>query len=675
MKRYRRLRPLEPAQIVSATVSKDSGQQALFAWPDVGGRRLAAVALLLFAFAVTRYAAQDFRPAIAAAILAGALAMWVSRQPQPTASRNVPLGLASSGLLGLRWRWVILTLISAVVANALAIRETTGLAPLVPWLVSIGALLRGFREPWKLPRRTDLAIILTLLVAALASRTVGLGDVPFGIHGDEADWALLALRDWRGEVPLFSYVWLGYPGTSYIPHTLVLGLLGPSIAAVRLATGIVSAVSIPMLYVLGSKMFGRTVGIFAALFFMATVSNFHLGRMGLPNIEALPVEIIGSIAIVGVTRQPSRLKMWALVGISIGLSVEVYLTALVWPPIAVVSLVPIVIVLLHERRRQQLLTGIAVTCVAAVVTASPMLPYVINHPGTPAARGASISIWSEEGSTHSAQAFGLQPTDSIGILEIQVQRSLESFFSRGDSSQQYNGQRGLLDPVEGVSFIIGVAVLVRQWRRQETLLLGVWLVLTLVMGSIVIIDPPFAPRLVGLAPVCAVLAAVGLDRLWRWLAALRLDSDLAVMAAGIASIAVGAYFGFSYYFEPYREHYPNQRITALAWYIRSVQDERTVYFLDLDEPTDYATIQFLAPNAQVLRWDDKTSAPPSVARKLLAVLTPVDGPNADRDRALVHARFPSGVVSYLVNAAGRPLVQVTEISPGAPSTTAQSARI
>jgi hypothetical protein len=134
------------------------------------------------------------------------------------------------------------------------------------------------------------------------------------------------------------------------------------------------------------------------------------------------------------------------------------------------------------------------------------------------------------------------------------------------------------------------------------------------------------------------------------------------VAVGIAVIAVGAAFSFTYYFGDYRQSHPNEGITALAWYLRSAQDTRAVYFVGLDEPPDYTTIRFLAPDARVLRWDLSSPTPPPASNGLLSILMPLDGPNAEAAQRLVSSHFPTGATSYLTNAAGRPIFQLVEIS-------------
>jgi len=561
-----------------------------------------------------------------------------------------------------RIRLLALAIAVAVGVGYLASVEAMGLLPLMAWGSSLVVAVMAYRDPkgsiWE---SRDWVAAAGLLGVALLSRTIALESVPFGIHGDEADWALIALRLWRGESPLFAFLWQGYPGPSFVPYSVTLGLFGQNLFAVRLASGLIGSLAIPLLYLLGTQGFGRRAGAFSALFLLINVSNFHFSRMGLPNIEALPVALLGAIGVLAVIRRPGRLRMWAVLGLSVGLCAEVYLTALFWPVVAFVSLIPGVVIGLRRGQGHELLRGLGVATVVGLIAASPILVYSLHHPGVFGARGNSITIWSVEGRNHTANAFGFPVADFSAIVREQTRRSIESLYTRGDSSLQYGG-RALLDPVAGTAFVLGLGSLLVRWRSSSVRLTLTWFVSALTLGAIILIDPPFAPRLVGLTPIVCLIGGVGLADLAHAQVSVQRGKPRPLVMAGLLAILVGGGFGFAAYFGPYRANHPNVGVTALAWYLRSVQGTRDIYFIGLGEPVDYVTLEFMAPDAHVRRWEIDQRLPPPPDHAEVTVLMPIDGPNATPAAARALEAYPSGRESFLDDAAGKPVIRVWDVT-------------
>jgi hypothetical protein len=69
----------------------------------------------------------------------------------------------------------------------------------------------------------------------------------------------------------------------------------------------------------------------------------------------------------------------------------------------------------------------------------------------------------------------------------------------------------LLDPVSSALFLVGLAVVLYEWRRIESALLLAWLLIALVFGGVLLVNPPEVQRFVTLAPLLCLLIAVGID--------------------------------------------------------------------------------------------------------------------------------------------------------------------
>ena len=605
----------------------------------------------------------------ASAAAIGLFFMNLAGLAQPLGSRTAdpyPAPPSNARSANVRRPVLAVTLIAVIIASVMAARESNGLLPMLPWLISVVALCFVFRDGG--PRayaRYDWLVAGGLLIVALATRTVLLERVPPGIHGDEAEWGLWALRLLGGEVPPFAFVWLGYPGTTFAPYSLTLYLFGPTLGAVRLGSAIAGAFAVPGVYLVARQTFERGPSLIAALFFLLNVANFHFSRLGVSNIEGVPVALLGAANLLAVAARPERLRSWCLLGISIGLSLEVYLTALVWPIIAALTLAPALLGLVRSGQSAQVRSGMTAAALAALVTAAPLLVWTSMHPGAMSQRASSLTVWSKQGGTHAAKSYGLQQGDTAGILKIQLQRSLAALHVQGDTSLHFASRHALFDPVCGVAILLGLASLLFSWRETMSRLLLTWLALTLIFGAVILVDPPFAPRLVLLLPVGCLVGAAGIYQAWASMLVRWAPPGRAATLAGILSVCIGAALGFGYYFGDYWRTAPSGRITALARYVQSAQDRSTFYFVGLDEPTDYATFRFLAPRAEILRWDPDQSLPPSGHHQAKAFLMPMPPDLASSGAAEhVSSRYPEHEEKFLTDAGGAAVVRVWEVGSG-----------
>jgi len=332
---------------------------------------------------------------------------------------------------------------------------------------------------------------------------------------------------------------------------------------------------------------------------------------------------------------------------------------LVWPLVAAVTLLPL---LPRVVRDKQLVALAVVPLVAGVlISAAPMLVYLERNPLELAGHASAMAIWSRDVQQHEESGYHLQHGDTASLWRIQIQRSLGAFVSQSDTQEDYRSERGLLDPVAAVAFVLGLAVLVARWRSLSTLLLGTWIVATLFLGSVIIEDPPQATKLLVLMPAVCLVAGIGLEQLLRGLAPTKPPHFTAII--GIICIVVGAGFGFSYYFGRY-QLLPGQTTTVLARYIGSVQTQRPVYLVNLASvPPGNETIGYLAPHATVLAWDTRKATPAVSVNRPLAFIMPDSGAEGDQAWTTVRRTFPSGEERFLSDSNGRPVLRVWEVPP------------
>ena len=133
--------------------------------------------------------------------------------------------------------------------------------------------LRGFFD--KRPAALDLALGgFATLVAGLL-RLIRLGDIPYGVHPDEAGIALDAVRvTHHGWIGVYSHAALGIPTLNSYLMAPGIALYGRSAFAMRIDLALVGLAAVPLTYALVRVAYARTEAFFAAM--LLAVSYWHL---------------------------------------------------------------------------------------------------------------------------------------------------------------------------------------------------------------------------------------------------------------------------------------------------------------------------------------------------------------------------------------------------------------
>ena len=128
---------------------------------------------------------------------------------------------------------------------------------------SVSARLRAYTaaHDWSI----DAALLIALTAVAGVLRLVKLGDIPYGVHSDEAQVGTDAHRILSdGWIGVYTHAALGQPtGHAYLT-TPSIWLLGNTAFALRLPLALVALAAVPLLYLLVRVSFRRTEAVFAA---------------------------------------------------------------------------------------------------------------------------------------------------------------------------------------------------------------------------------------------------------------------------------------------------------------------------------------------------------------------------------------------------------------------------
>ncbi len=241
-----------------------------------------------------------------------------------------------------RRRWLtLLGLVLALLAPRLVASGGSAgpFIALTVWLAAVGTAFyalskaQGHTKRGRISRFTWVTSLL-LFAVALLIRLYDLEQHPFILNGTEASLGLDALSVINGSIKNpFSTAWLTNPTLPLFLLAIPLKLLGPSVLAVRLLSPFVGAITVVTTFLVGQRLYGRAVGLAAAVLLLGSYFHLHFSRLGLTNAwDALLVLLsLGLIATAWQEEAGKNRRTWLLAGLAVGGSAYLYTSSHLLP--------------------------------------------------------------------------------------------------------------------------------------------------------------------------------------------------------------------------------------------------------------------------------------------------------------------------------------------------------
>jgi len=358
---------------------------------------------------------------------------------------------------------------------------------------------------WK---EASLLGVIILLGALL--RIYRLGEIPPGIHYDEAHVGVLARRLLEGgNYPIFFRENYGVEPLYVYLVALSFKLFGEGIWAIRIVSALVGISTIAIFYLLVRELLSEGIEgapspkAFLAAFWLST-SYWHLiySRFGVECI-LLPLLSLASFYSLWRGFRSGGLSSFIWSGFFLGASLYTYQSARFLPFLFLIFLGYQALKGSHRSRLLLLL-------VIALLVSMPLGIYALSDPDLFFARAAEVSIFSPgdgQGSIWRTLIDNLLKTGAMFVL-------------RGDPNPERNpALRPILDPFSAIFFVIGLAIALWRWRVPAYLFSLLWLLVLSLPGVVTVAGVPHFGRTIGALPVVYILCTVGLVAAWDWLKA------------------------------------------------------------------------------------------------------------------------------------------------------------
>ena len=436
--------------------------------------------------------------------------------------------------------------------------------------------------------RTALFLIALTLVAAVL-RLWSLGEIPPGLHGDEA-WTGIDAHRVQEEGWIGPYVssGLGQASGPLYWAALVLGIIGDGVVRLRVTMALLGIATIPVLYLAVRQMFDKRVALISSVLLSTMMWHLFYSRIAFMVIS-WPLMQMATLGFFFAARRTGSIRHFVVAGLFLGAGMYTYN---VYPLfVLALGLVSLLCIFASKAPRKPLIVGIAAMFGVSAVAAAPMLIFAMTPSNHFFNHHSQFSYFN----TQEYQDEDLP--GRVSLLTGKAHDWIAAMVWRaspdgGDGA----GSRPMLDPLTVTLALTGVAFCLWHLRGPPYQALLVLFVL-LPIGSFVSVDGQFR-RALGLAPILSVLAALPLAALWgsaqrsfRRTRALLVVSILAL----VSMVNVRGYFG-TLGVSQLAHWVFAEEIAAASEFLAARPSQPYTYFMSSRWGFDYETRRYIAPD-------------------------------------------------------------------------------
>ena len=348
-----------------------------------------------------------------------------------------------------------------------------------------------------------LFILIFLLAGFL--RLYQINSIPPGLHGDEAQSGIEALRILQG-APYTPYSSEVYGQTTFYFY-LVAGLFkifGPLPITIRLTSALLGIVTIPLFYLFIRYFLGKEVALFSTFFLSISRWHIHLSRLGLMSITTTLFQA-GTFLFFLKGIKTKKMSDFLLAGIFLTLGLNSYM-AFRFVPFILFALV-IFSAFVNRGFLKKNLLGLLLFSTTAFILSLPLLTYAFT----------SWNIFM--GRIQSIYVFNNHPLGELPPIIFENLKGVILMFNFRGSTWPHKNLPGapMLDLISGIAFLIGLILAIRHVKKHIYFLL---LINLFVMLSLSIFSEPIYPAagdpIRSSGVIISVLLFAGVGAYWLW---------------------------------------------------------------------------------------------------------------------------------------------------------------
>jgi 4-amino-4-deoxy-L-arabinose transferase-like glycosyltransferase len=551
------------------------------------------------------------------------------------------------------------------IASTLPVRRVGGandehLVPGADYSLLANRYSESLWYPW------ETGVFAGIVLLALVLRIWNLSAYPDNIYPDEIMTGTVALGAYGGSTAapsLFSTLWsqIDLPALWFRVVWAFLQIGGHTLTILRTPAALFGAATTIPFYLLVRGVWGRAAAIGSTAILAFSASNIHYSRLALNNIVTPFFWAICFLFLLRGLRSGKPID-WAVAGLAAGVSEHFYYGTRLLPFILVVFFAYLLVI--HWQRARRYMGRFALLTIGYLVGFGPLLVYFIRNPNLYFGRGAEMSVW------HGIPTSLDELRRMIGTLWPIMAENLLGFSTR--SSQDIIFFAPLLFPAEAALIVLGVGLLVWNWKRPAAFLMLLSGAGVLFVGGTLVMSINSAPSQINhWTPAFPVFYATLGIPIGAWSKSgveaipLRLRWAIpAVLATGLAVLAalnINFYFN-SYHADPNRLTNDSYRtaqhsydaLTAQSRYVASLGPGYKVAIVGRSrQPYDATTTYYLmGASADVINVTDPNTDLSSVQPDSKGIAF-IFFPGNEQYEPAVRDRWPGGTDGQVESKSGK----------------------
>jgi hypothetical protein len=461
---------------------------------------------------------------------------------------------------------------------------------------------------WVKAHKSELFLLLTILLAAFLIRFLDLELHPYSFINDEGEMGRNGACLMQGTcLELMDVGWSQQPRLAFLATGLSIVLLGNTALAVRLVSVIIGTLAVLAVYLFTREVFDKRTAWVAALLLAALPIHVHFSRIGVNNImDSLSTTLLLWLLFRGIKHNSTLCFLAA--GILGGLCFYTYPGTRLAPVIGLFIFGYFGLKtrgFLQAQGRNFLIFLLALT-----ITAAPILGFFSTHTQSFSARMNTVGIFQNNAFQNEVNNT---KNSALEVLSGQFMKSSLVYIVTAAPSNFYNSPKPYLPPVAAIFFMLGLAYTI--WRIRDPRYLGlfVWFWAAIILGSTLTGGPPTSQRMLMSTSALAIITALGISKtvgvlpqtgkLIRWLAPLSL----------LAFVFYNGYLNLTFYFGEYRNnHYFEDPTNELSYETRSLITplHTTGRFFLIAEPgvpyLSFANFYYFSPDVEMAYLNEVT---------------------------------------------------------------------
>lgn len=353
-------------------------------------------------------------------------------------------------------------------------------------------------------------LILTLILGvAFWLRYYRLTEIPNDFHGDMAIHGGIAREYLLGvKTNIFGYDFYSFPFMSFLPAAFSMAVFGNNLFGLQMTSVIGGMLNLLAVYLFVWRAFdSHRLAALTTSLTAINVAHIHFSRI----VENMDPWTFGVFALFFLMDglKARRAPSFGLAGVFLGISLQMYFSGRV-----LVFIIGAFLAYAFFFKREWVIQNrrnFWLLAVGVLLAIGPALVSHATHWEDYVGRSRGVFIFNPEAMDH--LLFGYETDSKWVVLLTQIKRSLLMFNQTNDTSGQFGYPRPMFNALVSPLIVLGLGVALRRWKEAGMAFMLIWLGMIVTLGSILTIDPPFWPRLVGVVPAAAFLAAVALDQI------------------------------------------------------------------------------------------------------------------------------------------------------------------